>query len=128
MEKWNRASCLWTCGGVTADEASRIQQTCFGGVLNELDRCRSGPNKLPWFIGLRGERYGWVQPKYDPSSVFLKPEFYEVYHAFLRCQPTSSERIFNRHAFIYFRDPSFKKNCPETLPLELKPDCNTIAP
>jgi hypothetical protein len=43
--------------GVSHEETLVIQQTC----LNEIDACRANPGEAPWFIGLRGERYGWVQ-------------------------------------------------------------------
>ena len=38
--------------GVSAEQASKIQQTC----LNEIDNCRPGPDEAPYFIALRGER------------------------------------------------------------------------
>ncbi len=31
-------------------------------------------NSAPWFIALRGERYGWVQERYDDASQYLQPE------------------------------------------------------
>jgi nephrocystin-3 len=46
--------------GVTEEQAERgeILPVC----LEEIDRCR------PYFIGLLGERYGWVPDKSIPSS------------------------------------------------------------
>ena len=62
--------------GVSAEETSVIQQTC----LNEIDNCRASPGEAPWFIGLRGERYGWVQPDYDPPEDYERPELFKWLH------------------------------------------------
>lgn len=59
--------------GVSADETSVIQQTC----LNEIDNCRASPGEAPWFIGLRGERYGWVQEHYDDPNSYHRPELFD---------------------------------------------------
>ena len=54
--------------GVSHEETTVIQQTC----LNEIDHCRVHASDAPWFIGLRGERYGWVQVS---RMVFLRHQY-----------------------------------------------------
>jgi hypothetical protein len=79
----------------------RVLPTC----LAEIDRCR------PYFIGILGERYGWV-PKEIPSELaniwpWLRdyPEHsvtaLEMLHGVLR-NPAMA-----KHAFFYFRDPAY---------------------
>eukprot|EP00163_Fabomonas_tropica_P033654 TRINITY_DN8947_c1_g2_i1.p1 TRINITY_DN8947_c1_g2~~TRINITY_DN8947_c1_g2_i1.p1 ORF type:complete len:452 (+),score=94.95 TRINITY_DN8947_c1_g2_i1:514-1869(+) len=111
--------------GVSQEETSVIQQTC----LNEIDHCRVHPDEAPWFIGLRGERYGWVQEKYDTPDQFEEEDNYEwlkvldtreqvsitsleVYHATVGAR-FSADSYKGPHSFIYYRDPSFKAEVPE---------------
>ena len=96
--------------GVTEEEAERgkVLEIC----LDEIERCR------PFFIGLLGERYGWVPPTYDvpdePGYDWVR-EFepghsitaMEIYHGVLR-NPAMASR-----AFFYFRDPAFLSDVPE---------------
>lgn len=95
--------------GVTEEEAERkVLEIC----LDEIERCR------PFFIGLLGERYGWVPPKYDvPDEKHYNwvREFepghsitaMEIYHGVL-CNPDMKMR-----AFFYFRDPTFLLKVPD---------------
>jgi WD40 repeat protein len=104
-------------------QATTIQRTC----LDEIDRCRQSPDARPWFLGLRSERYGWVQEKFNPPSDFEQPEHFawmedvmrqhpaglsitsmEVWHALLGCTAPGQQP----HAFFSFRDPSFAKAVP----------------
>jgi tetratricopeptide (TPR) repeat protein len=73
--------------------------------LQEIEHCR------PYFIGLLGERYGWV-PEAIPESLFetqpwLREHLHqsvtalEILHGVLR-NPEMAE-----HAFFYFRDPAY---------------------
>ena len=73
--------------------------------LQEIEHCR------PYFIGLLGERYGWV-PEEIPESLFetqpwLREHLHksvtalEILHGVLR-NPEMA-----KHAFFYFRDPSY---------------------
>lgn len=96
--------------GVTEQEAERgkVLELC----LDEIERCR------PFFIGLLGERYGWVPPSYDVPD---EPRYdwvrgfeqghsvtaMEIYHGALR-EPAMSAR-----AFFYFRNPAFASSIPE---------------
>eukprot|EP00052_Salpingoeca_macrocollata_P020307 m.170390 g.170390 ORF g.170390 m.170390 type:complete len:1854 (-) comp21223_c1_seq1:109-5670(-) len=112
--------------GVSQDEASKIQQTC----LNEIDNCRPRPMDAPFFIGLRGERYGWVQDKYDPPESYVHPEYFgwlrqvctnapvsitslEVYHAVLGCTRDQESVANGPHALILYRKPEFKQKVPQ---------------
>ena len=58
--------------GVLADESKNceeIQKTC----LNQIDKCRD-VLCMPWFLGLRTDRYGWVQDSYLPDNGFEQPQ------------------------------------------------------
>eukprot|EP00808_Paulinella_micropora_P012336 g986.t1 len=117
--------------GVSKEETDTIQTTC----LDEIDRCRSHDLDLPWFIGLRGERYGWVQEKYnsprqfacplntqwlkevDKNGVDLSITSMEVYHAFtgaaaIKRGVASTEHTIS-HSFFCKRKTEF---------------CNQVAP
>ena len=62
--------------GVLADESKScfdIQKTC----LNQVDKCRTDVRYTPWFLGLRTERYGWVQDEMMTSKGFENPEFFK---------------------------------------------------
>ena len=62
--------------GVLAEETKSccdIQKTC----LNQIDNCRLDSKQTPWFLGLRTDRYGWVQGDMMASEGFEKPEFYD---------------------------------------------------
>ena len=62
--------------GVLAEETKSccdIQKTC----LNQIDNCRLNVKQTPWFLGLRTDRYGWVQGEMMSSEGFEKPEFYD---------------------------------------------------
>uniref|UniRef100_A0A7M5XDG4 Uncharacterized protein n=1 Tax=Clytia hemisphaerica TaxID=252671 RepID=A0A7M5XDG4_9CNID len=61
--------------GVLADESKNceeIQKTC----LNQIDKCRDDIVYMPWFLGLRTDRYGWVQDNYLPDNGFEQPKLY----------------------------------------------------
>jgi tetratricopeptide (TPR) repeat protein len=89
--------------GITAEQAARgeVVSTC----LAEIDRCR------PYFIGLLGERYGWV-----PAD--LPHELLERYEWLKDCRGRSVTELeilhgvlnvphLERRAYFYFRDPTF---------------------
>eukprot|EP00052_Salpingoeca_macrocollata_P003868 m.38159 g.38159 ORF g.38159 m.38159 type:complete len:337 (-) comp13732_c0_seq1:420-1430(-) len=76
---------------------------------------------MPWFLGLRSARYGWVQEKFNPPSDFTHPDRFgwmdaalsahphglsitslEVWHALLGRQSTDQQP----HAFFAFRNPT----------------------
>lgn len=96
--------------GVTEEDARhhKALEIC----LNEISRCH-------YFIGLLGERYGWIQREYDVSD---SPEFdwlkefptgrsiteIEMQHA---CLQNPEKSI--RNSFFYFRDDSVNASIPE---------------
>jgi tetratricopeptide (TPR) repeat protein len=75
--------------------------------LEEIEKCR------PYFIGLLGERYGWVPKEAEiPTALFeTQPWLSEHLH-----QSVTALEIFHgvlgnpemdKHAFFYFRDPAY---------------------
>ncbi len=101
--------------GVTEEDAQRGKalEIC----LHEIESCR------PFFIGLLGERYGWIPPHYDipdeePFDSLRNIESghsitaMEIYHGVL------NNPQMRTHAFFYFRDPAFI----DTLPPDRRPD------
>lgn len=102
--------------GVTEKEAEqgKVLEIC----LDEIENCR------PFFIGLLGDRYGYVpeeyivpdHPKYDWLTTFEKGHSYtalEIFHGILN-NPEMRPR-----AFFYFRNPSFIDEVPETKKSEI---------
>lgn len=81
--------------------------------LAEIERCR------PYFIGLLGERYGWVPEKIDDELVEVQPWLkehqeksvteLEILHGVLR--NPEMERL----SFFYFRDPEKSRQIEEEL-------------
>jgi hypothetical protein len=73
--------------------------------LQEIEHCR------PYFIGLLGERYGWVPEEISPELLETQPWLaqhrgksvtaLEILHGVLE-NPEMAE-----HAFFYFRDPAY---------------------
>ena len=101
-----------------------LQKTC----LDEIDACRDGPQRLPWFIALRGDRYGYVQTDYLPTSEFQNPGNFawlellreskkyvsitsmEIMHAV--ASVGKDLRVDQLHAFCYFRERGFLDKVP----------------
>ncbi|MCX5969086.1 MAG: tetratricopeptide repeat protein [Cyanobacteria bacterium] len=92
--------------GIT-EEQSKQGQT-IGICLDEIERCR------PYFIGLLGDRYGWVPEKTDYRPELLRRQDWlpqhqgnasvtelEILHGVLN-NPEMAGR-----AFFYFRDPAY---------------------
>ena len=79
--------------------------------MEEIKNCR------PYFIGLLGERYGWVPDGFAPELVESEPWLaehlnysvteLEILHGVLR-NPSMAE-----HAFFYLRDPAYVQTVPE---------------
>lgn len=104
---WTEVDLRW---GITTEEASegKVLPLC----LAEIQRCR------PYFIGLLGERYGWVPGEQDVPSDLLATEPWlrehrthsvtelEVLHGVLR-DPAMADR-----ALFYFRDPAYIERLP----------------
>jgi tetratricopeptide (TPR) repeat protein len=78
--------------------------------LAEIRRCR------PYFIGLLGERYGWVPDRLPPDVVASEPWLaahqgrsvteLEILHGVL------NDPAMAGHAFFYFRDPAYAASRP----------------
>ena len=84
--------------------------------LQEIDRCR--PSAPVFFIGMLGERYGWIPPEdYYPKSVTEDPELgwvkqhiggksvteLEILHGVL------NNNVMRDKAFFYFRNDGYEK-------------------
>ena len=102
---WNEVDLRW---GVTEEQKAegKVLPVC----LAEIRKCR------PYFIGLLGERYGWVPEAIDPelaaAEPWLKDHLHksvtelEIIHGVLQ-QPEMAE-----HSFFYFRDPGYAAKLP----------------
>ncbi len=109
---WGELDLRW--GIDTSDETAaeeKVLRTC----LDEVERCR------PFFIGMLGERYGWV-PDAFPAALIERESWLaenagrsvtelEILHGVLN-DPALAE-----HAFFYLRRPSYI----DTLPPEDRP-------
>jgi hypothetical protein len=99
---WGEVDLRW---GVTDEQAAegKVLPIC----LEEIKRCR------PYFIGLLGERYGWI-PDVLPADLlereaWLKEHLHgktsvtelEILHGVLRNPKMAG------HAYFYFRDPKY---------------------
>lgn len=101
---WSEVDLRW---GVTDEERAdgHVLEIC----LAEIDRCR------PFFIGLLGERYGWIGD-FDPELVAQRPWLQdftdrsvtelEIRHAVLRDTETANR------ALLYVRDPAYLETLP----------------
>jgi nephrocystin-3 len=87
--------------------------------LEEIHRSR------PYFIGLLGERYGWI-PESMPPSVLTKEPWLRK-HISHRTSITELEILHGvlnnpklaEHAYFYFRDSKYVANLPESERLEM---------
>src|SRR5438128_6935031 len=102
---WGEVDLRW---GITEEQSERgeVLPIC----LAEIQRCR------PYFIGLLGERYGWI-PDVIPTELtdrqhWLKKQLHrsvtelEILHGVLN-KPEMAD-----HAFFYLRDPAFIESNP----------------
>ena len=102
---WSEVDLRW---GVTDEQKAegKVLPIC----LAEIQKCR------PYFIGLLGERYGWVPDAIDPDLVESEPWLrkqagrsvteLEILHGVLN-DPAMAE-----HSFFYFRDPAYLATLP----------------
>lgn len=93
------------------------EQTAEGEVLPiclaEIESCR------PFFIGILGERYGWIPEELPGDEVEREPWLaddpersitaVEIAHGVLN-SPSATE-----HAFFYFRDPAYVASLPRSV-------------
>ncbi|HZZ43486.1 MAG TPA: DUF4062 domain-containing protein [Tepidisphaeraceae bacterium] len=105
---WGEVDLRW---GVTDEQAAegKVLPIC----LEEIKRCR------PYFIGLLGERYGWI-PDSIPADLLEREEWLkehlhgktsvtelEILHGVLRNPQMAG------HAYFYFRDPKYVESVAE---------------
>jgi tetratricopeptide (TPR) repeat protein len=112
---WGEVDLRW---GVTDEQAAegKVLPLC----LAEIERCR------PYFIGLLGERYGWVPESYPESLVreqpWLKNHLHhsvtelEIIHGVLK-----SPKMLDRSLF-YFRDPKYLDSLPDEIRADFTAD------
>ena len=112
--------------GITEEDASknkRVVEIC----LSNLDRCR------PFFIGLLGQRRGWVPGPRDisPETLSLFPGLsrylgrnsiteLELIHGILEPLAEGEKRM--RHAFLFRRDPSYLEDITDPAVLDIYDD------
>jgi WD40 repeat protein len=110
--------------GVTEEDAQRGKalEIC----LHEIEDCR------PFFIGLLGERYGWIPPRYDipdqeqfDALRSIEPGHsitaMEIYHGVL------NNPQMRTHAFFFFRDQAFIDALPPEKQLDFRAEDNEHA-
>jgi WD40 repeat protein len=96
--------------GISEEQAEKdVLYQC----LQEIDRCR------PFFIGMLGERYGWVPPCYPADTLEQYPWIgehagksvteLEILHGALQNPARRG------HALFYLRDPNCLRDIPEAL-------------
>jgi nephrocystin-3 len=96
--------------GITEEQSKRgeVLPIC----LREIENCR------PYFVGLLGERYGWVPDSIHPELISMQGWLeghkeksvteLEILHGVLN-NPAMADR-----SFFYFRDPAYIETIPET--------------
>jgi len=97
--------------GVTEEEAE--QGKALEICLEEIENCR------PYFIGILGERYGWVPDSYQVPDYekfdWLKD--FEKGHSITALeiyQGVLKNKDMKTRAFFYFRNPDFIKDVPQS--------------
>ncbi|HGE73204.1 TPA: DUF4062 domain-containing protein, partial [Candidatus Poribacteria bacterium] len=110
---WTDVDLRW---GITDEEKAegKVLPIC----LEEIKRCR------PYFIGILGERYGWVPDSIPQELIeqelWLKEHLeksvteLEIIHGVLK-DPKMAD-----HAFFYFRDPAYINSLPKNLQKEFQ--------
>jgi nephrocystin-3 len=91
--------------GITEEQAAEGQVLPL--CLAEIERSR------PYFVGLLGERYGWIPDTIRPEVIEREPWLREHVHG--RTSVTELEILhgvlnnpeMDGHAFFYFRDPAY---------------------
>ena len=103
---WTEVDLRW---GITTEESAegKVLPLC----LAEIQRCR------PYFIGLLGERYGWV-PESIPadlleSQTWLKEHLQQSVTELEILHGVFSKEQMHGLAYFYFRDPKYLESVPE---------------
>lgn len=109
--------------GITEEQAAKGEVLAI--CLEEISRCR------PYFVGLLGERYGWV-PSGIPESLRREMPWIankkevsvtelEIVHGVL------NDPYMAKRAFFYFRDPAWIESLPEEHRREMKAESREAA-
>ena len=105
---WGEVDLRW---GITDEQSKKgkVLPIC----LKEIENCR------PYFIGILGERYGWIPETIDDNLIALEPwlkEYkkksvteLEIIHGVLRNPKMASQ------AFFYFRNSSYIEKLPKNI-------------
>ncbi len=97
---WSEVDLRW---GITEEQSQRgeVLPIC----LAEIQRCR------PYFIGLLGERYGWVPDEISPELIEQEPWLKEhLHHSVTELEilhGVLNDPLMADRALFYFRDPAF---------------------
>ncbi len=79
--------------------------------LKEIDNCR------PWFLGLLGERYGWIPPEVDWELLEERPWLAEQIGTSITeleiLHGTLNDPVKKGTCFFYMRDPTFLEQVTE---------------
>ncbi len=103
---WGEVDLRW---GVT--EEQKAEGEVLPICLEEIKRCR------PYFVGLLGERYGWI-PDAIPQDLIDRESWLKEHLSHSVTELEILHGVLNNpdmaaHAFFYFRDPQYIKNLPE---------------
>ncbi len=103
---WGEVDLRW---GVTEEQSAegKVLPIC----LEEIKRCR------PFFIGLLGERYGWI-PDAIPKDLIMREPWLKEHLSHSVTELEILHGVLNNpamtaHAFFYLRDPGYLKKLPE---------------
>lgn len=103
---WGEVDLRW---GVTDEQKAegKVLPIC----LEEIKRCR------PYFIGLLGERYGWVPDEISQDLIdgepWLKDHLSNSVTELEILQGVLNNPDMAEHAFFYFRDPTYIDSIPD---------------
>ena len=105
---WTEVDLRW---GITTEQAAegKVLPLC----LEEIRRCR------PYFIGLLGDRYGWVpEPNSIPPELLESQPWLKLHlqHSVTELEilhGVFSEEPMHGHAYFYFRDPRYLGSVPD---------------
>ena len=104
---WEEVDLRW---GITDEQ--RAEGKVLPICLEEIKRCR------PYFLGILGERYGWIADSIPPEVLEREPWLKE--HSGQRTSVTELEILHGvlhnlamaEHSFFYFRDPRYLEGLP----------------
>lgn len=102
---WGEVDLRW---GVTDEQAAegKVLPIC----LEEIQRCR------PYFIGLLGERYGWLPEEIPQDLVEREPWLAEHRHRSVTeleiLHGVLNDPAMAGQAYFYFRDPTYLRSFP----------------